>query len=312
MLPPEPPTGMAEPAISPVISVVIPHLNTPDSLVRCLASVCGQQLPAGAFEVIVVDNGSATPLDAVWARFADVRHFVEPRPGPGLARNLGVANSQADCLAFIDADCTARPGWLAAAYQAAAAGQIAGGDVAIDTGNAAQLTGIEAFESVFGFRQRMYIRDRHFSVTANLAMPRAAFDAVGPFGGIAIAEDLDWGRRAHALGLAQHFRADMQVLHPPRPDMPALQRKFDRLINHDWHAHVGAAQPLWRWQARALAVAASPAVDALKLLTSPRLSGLANRLRGIATLCAIRWYRSRRMLALAAAPPRDGAMMWNR
>ncbi len=92
--------------------------------------------------------------------------------------------------------------------------------------------------------------------------------------------------------------------------MPALQRKFDRLINHDWHARQG--QPLWRWQARALAVAASPLVDALRLLASPRLSGLRNRLRGIGTLVAIRWYRCRRMLAMAASPPTGGAMMWNR
>jgi glycosyltransferase involved in cell wall biosynthesis len=303
---------LIEPAISPAISVVIPHLNTPDSLARCLASVCAQQLPAGAFEVIVADNGSKLPLDHVWATFPQVRHCIEPRPGPGLARNLGVANARSDSLAFIDADCIARPGWLAAAHAAASAGQIAGGDVAIETADPAHLTGIEAFECVFGFRQQMYIRDRQFSVTANLAMPRAAFDRVGPFGGIDIAEDLDWGRRAHALGLPLHYRPQMQVLHPPRADMPALQRKFDRLINHDWHAHVARHQPMWRWQARALAMAASPLFDGLRLLTSPRLSGLGNRLRGISTLIAIRWYRCRRMLALAAAPPTDGAMMWNR
>ena len=296
----------------PVISVVIPHLNTPGSLMRCLASVCGQQGPAGDVEVIVVDNGSNLPLDGVQAAFPHVRHLLEPLPGPGLARNAGVAAAGSDCLAFIDADCAASPGWLAAAHAAAAAGQIAGGDVAIETADPAHLTGIEAFESVFGFRQQMYIRDKNFSVTANLAMPRAAFDRVGPFGGIEIAEDLDWGRRAHALGLSMHYRPDMQVLHPPRPDMPALERKFDRLINHDWHSHVASGRALWRWQARALALAVSPLVDGAALLTSPRLSGAGNRLRGIATLIAIRRYRCRRMLAMAAAPPAGGAMMWNR
>ena len=296
----------------PVISVVIPHLNTPGSLMRCLASVCGQHLPAGDAEIIVVDNGSTLPLDEVRAAFPHVRHLLEPQPGPGLARNAGVKAANSDCLAFIDADCAARPGWLAAAHSVAAAGQIAGGDVTIETADPARLTGIEAFECVFGFRQQMYIRDRHFSVTANLAMPRAAFDQVGPFGGIDIAEDLDWGRRAHALGLAMIYRPDMQVLHPPRPDMAALERKFDRLTNHDWHSHVASGRPLWRWQARAIAMALSPLVDGITLLLSPRLSGAANRWRGLAALVAIRLYRCRRMLAMASAPPAGGAMMWNR
>jgi glycosyltransferase involved in cell wall biosynthesis len=305
---------MEQPATTgdPVISVVIPHLNTPDSLARCLASVMAQALPAGPFEVIVVDNGSRPLPEAVVAGFAGVRLLVEPAPGPGLARNAGVAAARAPLLAFIDADCVACPGWLAAAHAAAALGEVAGGEVSIETANPAQLTGIEAYESVFGFRQRMYITQRQFSVTANMAMPRAAFAAVGPFGGIDIAEDLDWGRRAHRLGRSVVYRPAMQVLHPPRPDLPALERKFDRLMNHDWHAHVASRRPLWRWQARALALGVSPLIDGLRLLVSPRVSGLANRLRGISTLVTIRWYRCRRMLLLAANPPSDGALMWNR
>ena len=297
---------------SPVISVIIPHLNTPDSLARCLESVQAQSLAAGAFEIIVVDNGSRNPLDPIKARFPDVRFLLEPAAGPGLARNRGIAAARAACLAFIDADCVAMPGWLAAAHAAAAAGRIAGGDVRIEVTDPDHMTGIEAFESVFGFRQQMYIRQRHFSVTANLAMPRAVHDRVGPFGGIDIAEDLDWGRRAYALGLALDYRPDMVVLHPPRPDLPALQRKFDRLINHDWHAHRDQGRPAWRWWARAFAMAASPLVDGPRLLLSDRLAGTGNRLRGLATLVAIRWYRCRRMLALSLDPPAEGAMMWNR
>jgi glycosyltransferase involved in cell wall biosynthesis len=296
----------------PVISVVIPHLNTPDSLARCLASVCAQDVPAGSFEVIVVDNGSTTVLDEVWAAFPQVSHLVEPRPGPGLARNMGVAAAKSDCLAFIDADCVARPGWLAAAHSAARAGRISGGDVAIEPADPSRLTGIEAFEAVFGFRQQRYIRTDKFSVTANLAMPRSAFDRVGPFGGIEIAEDVDWGQRAHALGLTMDYRPDMQVLHPPRPDMPALRRKVDRVASHYFHEHVSLGRPVWRWQARAIAMGFSPLVDGVKLLLSPRISGLGNRLRGLGTLVAIRWYRARQMWAIAAATPSNGAMTWNR
>lgn len=295
----------------PVISVVIPHLNTPTMLARCLRSIFAQDLPSGEFEVIVVDNGSQVLLDHVWAAFPQVRHFVERMPGPGPARNAGVAAARADCLAFIDADCVARPGWLAAAHAAAAAHRIVGGEIVLETLDPRRLTGIEAFESVFSFRQRMYIHDRQFSVTANLAMPRSAFDRVGPFGGIDIAEDLDWGRRAHHLGLTMDFCPDMQVTHPPQADMPALQRKFDRLDTHLWNEHLALGRTRWRWWTRTLAMALSPLVDAPRLLTSSRLAGTGNRMRGVATLVSIRWYRARRMVQRAAAPPAP-SMQWNR
>ena len=34
--------------------------------------------------------------------------------GPAAARNLGIRSSQAEIIAFTDADCVADPGWLAA------------------------------------------------------------------------------------------------------------------------------------------------------------------------------------------------------
>ncbi|MEI6417997.1 MAG: glycosyltransferase [Sphingomonadales bacterium] len=296
---------------APVISVIIPHLNAPDKLQLCLASVLSQQLPAGRFEVIVVDNGSRTPLTDVQAAFPAVRFLHEARPGPGLARNTGVAAARGPLLAFIDADCVAAPGWLAAAHNAASRGQIAGGEVTIAAVDPARMSSIEAFESVFGFRQKMYIETKHFSVTANLAMPRHCHDRVGPFGGIDIAEDLDWGQRAHAMGLVLTFRPDMQVWHPARPDFAALCRKWQRHIHHDWNSHRAAAAPAWRWWRQAAMVAASPLVDSVRMLTSSRLAGAGNRLRGLWMLFRIRWWRAGMMLRIMYQPAGD-VNFWNR
>jgi glycosyltransferase involved in cell wall biosynthesis len=295
----------------PVISVIIPHMNAPDKLAACLTSVLAQMLPAGPFEVIVVDNGSSVPMDAVKAAFPAVRFLDEPSPGPGLARNTGVAAARAPLLAFIDADCVAEPGWLAAGHAAAASGQIAGGEVLISSADPNAMTGIEAFEAVFAFRQKMYLESKHFSVTANLAMPRQRHQQVGPFGGIDIAEDLDWGQRAHAMGLTLTFRPDMVVTHPPRPDFEALCRKWQRHIHHDWNQHQAMRQPAWRWQLRALAVALSPLVDGARLLASDRLSGSLNRLRGLRTLIRIRCWRASMMLRIKRHPTGE-LNFWNR
>ena len=54
----------------PRASVIIPHFNTPELLVKCLQSVAAQTLDYGWFEIIVVDNGSRVPLDIVAAALA--------------------------------------------------------------------------------------------------------------------------------------------------------------------------------------------------------------------------------------------------
>ncbi|GGE03526.1 hypothetical protein GCM10011529_07510 [Polymorphobacter glacialis] len=299
----------------PRVTVIIPHLNTPESLGRCLDSVTAQHLDRGRAQIIVVDNGSSVSLDAVKARYRGVVFAAEPRPGPGLARNHGIALAAAPVLAFIDADCRAAPGWLQAAVDAVEADParaIIGGDIRIDFADAAHLTPIEAYEAVFGFRQQMYIEQKHFSVTANLAMARRVHAIVGDFAGIDTAEDLDWGQRAHRLGFAIHYLPSMRVYHPARPDSTALERKWQRHTRHDWNAHVAGGRPAWRWRARAAAMALSLPVEALKLFTSDRISGAANRLAGVGALARIRWFRATEMLRLMSAPTESGADFWNR
>ncbi len=303
---------MASATIRPRVTVVIPHLNTPEALRRCLASVTAQRLDHGRFEVIVVDNGSAMSLATLAAAFPDVRFLAEPAPGPGPARNRGSAAAQAAILAFIDADCRAAPGWLQAAVDAVEAAPetaIVGGDIRIDFAEPARATGIEAYEAVFGFRQKLYIEIKNFSVTANLAMAAAVFARVGPFAGIDTAEDLDWGQRAHAMGLATRYLPDMRVYHPARPDFAALARKWQRHIGHDWRARRGAR---WRWPARAVALVASVPFEAGKLMFSERISGAGNRLRGLAVLARVRWFRACEMLRVMAAPASEEIIVWNR
>ena len=299
----------------PRVSVIIPHLNTPDALDRCLASVCDQSLDQGTAEIIVVDNGSTVSFAAVAARYPRVRFLAEPTPGPGPARNTGVAVARANILAFIDADCRAAPGWLqagVAAVEAAPGRAVVGGDIRIDFVDPARLQPIEAYEAVFGFRQKMYIDTRQFSVTANLAMDRAVHTAVGPFAGIDKAEDLDWGKRAHALGYNTRYMPAMRIYHPARPDFAALERKWQRHIRHEWNVHgKGIAGTLW-WQLRALALLASVPVETTRLFWSDRIAGLGNRVAGIGTLARIRWFRCTEMLRVMRATDNGSSDVWNR
>lgn len=299
---------------TPRISVIIPHLNTPDLLAISLTSVFAQTLDHGIFEVIVVDNGSALPLQPVVAAFPAVRFLTEPAPGPGLARNTGIAAARSTLIACIDADCIAESGWLQAAVDALDADPAhpAGGDIQVAARNPTRFTGIEAYEAVFGFRQRLYIDIKHFSVTANLAMTKALHITVGGFGDISIAEDLDWGQRAHALGHSTRFVPAMRVRHPARPDLSALKRKWRRHISHDWHSLGVTGSSRITWHLKALALFLSTPFEAIKLLSTDRVPSLSSRLAGIAVLAHIRTFRAIEMQRITHGSTQASADFWNR
>lgn len=295
-----------------MISVIIPHLNQADALEACLRSLDGQTLSRDMFEVIVVDNGSAmSPTDVV-AGHPDVRLTSESRPGPGPARNAGAACAKGDILAFMDADCRAHRDWLTAihkAFQQVRPATILGGEVRIRPAVEGRFTAIEAYESVFGFRNRLYVTKHGYSVTANLAVRRDDFARIGPFPGIQFAEDMQWGQMAIGAGCEFRYVPGMIVYHPARRSLRELYAKWDRQIAH--YRNMAQAVPGWqlRWLATALLVLASPAVGAITVLTSGRLHGIGARLKAIAVLCAVRSHRTAKMLALLR---REGAVVWNR
>jgi GT2 family glycosyltransferase len=301
-------------AVRPVASIIIPHLNQQDALIRCLTSLERQDFDGGMVEIIVVDNGSYQPLEQAARPFPKVRFLEQPQPGPGLARNVGVAAASADILLFIDADCRAHPNWVASAISALTAPDapaIIGGDVQIDIVDPARLTALEAYESVFAYRQSRYIAREGFSGTGNLAMTRRIFDAVGSFGGIGIAEDRDWGQRARGLGYITHYVPEMIVYHPARKSFDELAEKWRRHVAHDLAKHFSEGGSALGWRLRALAMIASIAPHSVTVLRSTRLSGFGNRLSAIGLLSRIRWFRCFDMLRQASAP-RDGASAWNR
>lgn len=300
--------------MKPRISVIIPHLNTPELLVKCLQSLIIQKLDHGWFEIIVVDNGSHVPLDALSRAWPDVIFLEEHTPGPGPARNLGVRKARADILAFIDADCRAGPGWLQAAAEAVESrpDRPVGGDVRVDFRNPDDIQGIEAFEAVFSFRQKMYIRRRNFSGAGNLACTRELFALVGDFCGIEKSEDMDWGQRATAAGHAPYYMPHMRVYHPARTSFVALQQRWQRFIAHNWNARQKTGLNWLKWQMQAWAVLFSPAAHLFWILFSSRIPGFRGRMRALPVLFSIRTYRFREMQRVARLNDSSSAQTWNR
>ena len=295
------------------ITVIIPHLNQPEHLKRGLSALAEQQNVRRQIDVIVVDNGSKDMPNEICNQWPNTTLLRQETPGPGPARNLGISRAKGDILAFIDADCHAHPNWLAAIETAFENNEtlVIGGDVQVPFIDADKPTQLESYERVFGFRNREYVASG-YSGTGNLAMRPEAFDHVGPFGGIEMAEDRDWGLRATRLGIRTRYVADMIVYHPARLHFREMQQKWDRHIAHDF-SRVQSASAKMKWLARALAIGLSPLGELPKVFRSNRISGLTQRSLALRCLIRIRAYRCLKMLAvLWRGDGRALSQAWNR
>jgi len=93
---------------TPRISVVIATHNRPASIRRLLIELSAQTLPPADFEVIVVDDGSRTPVPEVSVpyRLAVIR---QDNRGAAAARHLGAQKAAGEVVLFLDDDMEAPP-----------------------------------------------------------------------------------------------------------------------------------------------------------------------------------------------------------
>jgi glycosyltransferase involved in cell wall biosynthesis len=101
---------------APQFSVIIPVYNDWEPLEECLRSL-SQQQESPPFEVIIVDDGSASESSDTlrrWNQHYSLTVVRQPHTGIPTARNHGIQNAKGSVLVFTDADCRLQPNCLAA------------------------------------------------------------------------------------------------------------------------------------------------------------------------------------------------------
>jgi GT2 family glycosyltransferase len=174
----------------PKLSVVIPTYQRRDSLLRLLASLAGQTLPASAYEVIAVVDGS-TDGTAEAARGLAVPYALSVLEGSNRGRaracNAGVRAATGDVVVLLDDDMEATPKCLAAHAQAhAGAGRRAVVGAAPIVVSPASPPFVRYMAD--GFRKRLarlgqpgYRVSFRDTYTGNFSAPREALLAIGGF-----------------------------------------------------------------------------------------------------------------------------------
>jgi glycosyltransferase involved in cell wall biosynthesis len=273
---------------TPRISVVIPHYNDLKGLGLCLDSIDRQTIDRDAYEIIVGDNASPCGLAAVEAVVAGRARVVSiSEKGAGPARNGAAAEARGEILAFIDSDCVAQPGWLAAGSAMVAPGIFIGGHMFVLPPEG-KLTGSAAVELALAFDNESYVRKSQFTVTANLFVLRADFERIGGFR-TGVSEDIEWCNRAIRLGMKIDYCGDASVGHPPRPDWNAMLKKTRRIQRELFLLSLEQPRGRLRWVARSAMQPAFIPSDFARILRTPGTEGA--RGRALATLVALRMWR---------------------
>lgn len=100
---------------TPLFSIVIPTYNRPQKLTQCLNAITRLNYPCDDFEVVIVDDGSATSIEPIVQPFQEnfnLTLITQTNSGPAKARNTGVNHAQGKYIVFTDDDCEPDVNWL--------------------------------------------------------------------------------------------------------------------------------------------------------------------------------------------------------
>ena len=234
------------------LSVVIPTYNRVERLRACLDALAGQRLGpetgAGAFEVVVVVDGSTDGTRELLERYAapfPLKALWQENAGQASARNRGIGEAAGRFCLLIDDDIIARPELVAEHLRAQreTGGVLAAGRLTLRISPGA---GWYVRRYAAGWAAHYVRLDTGAKpVTAeacyggNLSFPRDAFLAVGGFSrDVARGHDIDLARRLVAHGLTPRYL--------PLAEGVQDERKTSRELLRDLERAGGAAISLYR------------------------------------------------------------------
>jgi hypothetical protein len=208
----------------PAVDVVLPFGGRDDELAPLLSRL-GRLRRGAADRVIVADNrrgGGGAPGDGV---------EVVPAAGersPAFARNRGAAAGGAQWLVFLDADVEPEADLLDRYFEPAPGERTAvlAGALRTEAPADGRAPAAARYAHARGFldaRRVAGLGRWAFAQTANCAVRRAAFQAVGGFTeGIRAGEDADLCWRLAAAGWEMEARAGARAVHRPRQTVRGL------------------------------------------------------------------------------------------
>ena len=225
-------------------SIIVPVYNRPDEVDELLQSLCQQTLKD--FEVIIVEDGSATPCKEVCEKYADkldLHYFFKENSGPGQSRNYGAERAQGEWLIILDSDVVLPESYLQAVNcqlsivncQLAAWG---GPDTSHPSFTPVQKAisySMTSFFTTGGIRGGKGKKlDKFFPRSYNMGIRREVYQELGGFSKMRFGEDIDFSYRIVEAGYKTALIPEAWVWHKRRTDF----RKFFRQVYNSGIARI--------------------------------------------------------------------------
>ncbi len=213
------------------VSVIVP-VKDDDRIFACIESLLACRSEAASVQLIVVDNASSSAFrDRLRTLSPSALILDEPRPGAYAARNRALQAATGEIIAFTDADCVVRPGWITAALDTIATG------VSLAQGFSGSLAGAftdriiqRRYEAAF---RHLRPGDPVLADTRNLAVRRVVFESLQFDDRYHRSSDTRFGLLAERHGYRIAYAPAMRVDHAHEPDLALFAAKQ---IAHGWGA----------------------------------------------------------------------------
>ncbi|MEP7347247.1 MAG: glycosyltransferase [Gemmatimonadaceae bacterium] len=230
---------MRPPAMHPELSVVVATYNRPDGIIELLRDLNAQEgFPRGSYEVIVVDDGSPTPVRPMVESLQvdyPLTFIEQENAGQGAARHHGITRAIGSIVVILDDDMRLAPGFLAA-HRAAhnAGGEVVQGAIVPPATRSPLFERWHATQLVrFADEIRnghTHMRGAHLA-TGNVSFRKELYVKVGGFDpALRRSEDRDLGIRFEQSGAVLAFSQDAQSVH--HTDHVSLSVWLGRAFNY--------------------------------------------------------------------------------
>ena len=234
-------------------SVIVPVYNRPDEVGELLESLTQQTLKD--FEVIIVEDGSATPCKEVCDGYAGalaIHYYYKENSGPGQSRNYGAERASGEWLIVLDSDVVLPKGYMESVERSLASGTSpragedgsgaspsawGGPDAAHPDFTPVQKAisySMTSFFTTGGIRGGKTKMDKFFPRSYNMGVRRDVYMALGGFSKMRFGEDIDFSYRIVEAGYMTALLPEAWVWHKRRTDF----RKFFRQVYNSGIARI--------------------------------------------------------------------------
>ena len=212
------------------VSVIIPVFNSENYLPDLFAALKKNSFTKED-EIILVDNGS-TDNSLVLCKNKEredpslykVLEYKE-KPGSYAARNYALQRAKGDVIIFTDSDTKPSASWIINIKKNISKGTVIAGKIYLEIVE----NGLwESFDSIAHLNSEKNAKDSQIA-TANMAVYKEDFLAVGLFEERFSGGDYEWSVRAVKSGMKIKFVSEALILHPTRKTFGQILKKEQRI-----------------------------------------------------------------------------------